>query len=156
MDTQASWEGSQCTPTYLGVWAEGPLQAQLVGARKMDQDPGQRRAAPRRPRPFWVLARPVDGRAAEAGVVSTQSRCLNPRPRPKATYLLRSVDSHTLTTLMTSLTVLRKSCILAATRSAGKKHDGARDRGGQASGRARVVTWAVGVLPGRAVGSHGQ
>ena len=41
---------------------------------------------------------------------------------PRTTHLLRRVDSHTLTTLMTSLTVLRKSCILAATRSAGEKH----------------------------------
>lgn len=45
------------------------------------------------------------------------------RPPATATHLFRSVDSHTLTTLMTSLTVLRKSCILAATRSARKEHD---------------------------------
>lgn len=41
-------------------------------------------------------------------------------PGQGGTHLFRSVDSHTLTTLMTSLTVLRKSCILAATSSAGK------------------------------------
>lgn len=55
------------------------------------------------------------------------------------TYLFRSVDSHTLTTLMTSLTVLRKSCILAATRSAGGGTTGIRNRNGcvaaQHSGR---------------------
>ena len=56
----------------------------------------------------------MDRDAAEGG-------CRGSR-RPRTTHLLRRVDSHTLTTLMTSLTVLRKSCILAATRSAGEKH----------------------------------
>lgn len=52
---------------------------------------------------------------------------LCPRPQTRAAYLFRNVDSHTLTTLMTSLTVLRKSCILAATRSAGGGHDGSQE-----------------------------
>lgn len=73
-------------------------------------------------------------------LTSRRMRCLSPRPRARATYLLRSVDSHTLTTLMTSLTVLRKSCILAATRSAGEEHDG--------ESRSELCTRAVSALRG--------
>lgn len=82
----------------------------------------------------------------------------SPRPGTSATYLFRSVDSHTLTTLMTSLTVLRKSCILAATRSAGEEHDGeSRVRTGSSSpvlrGGESPAWGGLGPVPGLTAGN---
>lgn len=99
-------------PQLLGRGCQLPT----AWVRPQEEGLGRERAAPL----CWALQGPPRwGPTSRPGGAGRRTW-----PAPSlstGTHLFLSVDSHTLTTLMTSLTVLRKSCILAATRSAGKE-----------------------------------